>query len=260
MENHPISGKIEAFLLQSCFVTGGFDGEGGGLVLYFRDPTTKNFEVVREYPVKPNSDPANLANAIALDADMEAEGNGNGRHQFTVHALRQGEKRQFARRTFSIVVETDEARVEEDTTVKGQLAQTQRHLEAMARMFTQALPQFIHGYERLAEQKDRVLERLEKSQMETLNLYASLSREKATYDAERMKEERAEARKDMIVGKITEVATPLLLPKVIEALTPREKAQAAEAIIVPNGQSTHQELPRVPELPGGAQGAGGPSA
>lgn len=218
--------KIATWLAKCNLDKGGFGSSGGGIVLKSRIPATKATELVQEYPINHETDIQHVAQQVALDAHMDAQGEGNGAHHYTLFAVRDGSSEHFARLPFIVLIDSPEAIVDEEATAKGMLAQNQRHLEALMRIHTQGMPTLMHGYHSVLQTLSSRLESYEKTHVEVLNMLRDVVKQSAELEIDAMSKIKSQER----IDKAIEILGPVLVPKVLEMLTPQAAAEVAGAL------------------------------
>lgn len=215
----PTQAKLTAWIMRDCMNDQGFGEGGGGFRLLVKDPITSKHELVGEFRViGPETNPQDIAASVYLSATEEAEGMGNGTHHFVLFAHRDGQKEHFAKRAFLVLVDNQDSVLSEDeANAKGLLGQTQRHLEAVARINAQMLPSVGHAYQSVLHLATERLAQHERNHLEMMGLMKELFERKEERDLEIAAKVAREQRINMILDRVAEFA-PVLLPKLLPGL------------------------------------------
>ena len=215
----PTQAKLATWIMRDCMCDTGFGDGGGGFRLLVKDPITSKHELVNEFRVQgPEANPGDIAASVYLSATEEAEGMGNGTHHFVLFAHRDGQKEHFAKRAFLVLVDNQDSVLSEDEqNAKGLLAQTQRHLEAIARINAQMLPSVTHAYQAVLHLATERLAQHERNHLENLTLMKELFQRKEERDLDLAAKVAREQRINAILDRVADFA-PVILPKLLPGL------------------------------------------
>lgn len=212
----------------------------GGLKLNIRDPGEYGAKgLLHEYGVSAEKKADQLALEIEHDAQEEADGAGRGPHHFELYAYHNQTSNPFSSKRFIVVSENAPEETDRDADGRSLLSQTQRHLEAMAKINAQkdqmvmhSMATVVHGLtERLNAYDTNALQQQQLSHQNTLD------RAKIDFDLETRKFLIEMARMAASVGM------PIVIPKLVQKMMAEEEAEKEEAIDV---QQIVSE-PRAPE-------------
>lgn len=197
-----------------------FGDEPAGLILNIRDPE-KPTERVSEFVWTPECDVTQLAQQIVIRAQEEADGSGNGVHHFAVQAFRKDEAQSFDQKRFQLYSDSaPDDPTPGESTAKGLLGQTHRHLENRDKAFAAIFSTAIHGFGQIIQSQENQLAQYAATEGERLGLLKELVTGRGALNLDLM--ERADQLENRKFGFqiLKEKVLPLALPHLMKSLLP----------------------------------------
>lgn len=189
------------------------EGGSGGLKLSIDDPSGRK-EILHEYPIGPETKSDMLAIQVVGDAQLQADGTGQGVHHFRLRALRNGETGPFTTTSFTLSAvdapEDDRPQADGGTL----LAQAQRHNETMMKIYAQAQTSAAHANASIIEKLTDMVNFFMSNQLATMQSahQVTMDRAKLEYDVEMRKFIMQSVQ--MVVAQ----GAPILIPKLAAKL------------------------------------------
>lgn len=236
MRNNPVNNTasgILAWMQTICLSPTALNGSRGCLTL----KSGAKGETIQEWMIDPTQisedELSTTAQVIYMTAEQEAEGSAQTT-TFSVYAYRDQEKAHCAKKSFIVRVEMMTDPIGDFGAPNSGLAQTQKHLEAMMRLFVTVIPTVLQASVRTAELSSQRLQQSEETALENMRLLKELIGAKDERETARQLSIFREQRKEKYMDKLVDLGLPAAMTALQKWIDPPEEEKKSDE--KPNGE------------------------